>query len=280
MSGSEPQGSPDKRPVHSIPQRISWHEAHRLTGDDGPAHESGQLSALLALATAPAPGRDDAAQLGPLLAAFRDASSTAGAPVAVDGGDAANRARVRPRAVSRTFWVRCAAAVLAVCGVAEAAAHEGMLPDPIQRIAHEYLGGMGIPRPSGPAGHGNPESSTHPTAAPRAGTASATPIPTTSGTAAPGELVAACGVVAKHPSDWQAALDAAARKALISSAGGERNVMSYCSPLAQSGEDGATAPPKPTTAPSAGHAPSATTGTHGTARPSHTPVPDPHSSHG
>ncbi|MGH6657312.1 MAG: hypothetical protein ACRDVE_19185, partial [Actinocrinis sp.] len=168
----------------------------------GARPETGELSVLLALASAEPSGRHDATPLGPLLAAFRAAADGADARGAVHEGGATStvesveladrrwgtavppgRARARRRVVSLSFAVRGAAVLLVVCGGAMAAADAGMLPDPIQRIAHQYLGGVGVPTPSGPAGGSSAAATASGTGTPSGPGSSPTPAPTTSSAA-------------------------------------------------------------------------------------------------
>jgi hypothetical protein len=252
----------------------------------GVGHGSEALRELIALASAPSPGQSDQAQLGMFLAAFReaaDAPGTASATGTTEAAGTAGNANVAPRpgnpsparrrVVSRSLAVQSATVALIVCAGAVAAADANILPDAVQRVAHQYLGGVGVPAPS--------DSSARPSASATPGTAAGTPrssgspSPSPSATSSPpsAALVAAlCGEVNRDPKNWQSNLGSADRDSLSVAAGGEQKVKQYCAHL----PGGAVGDPTPSVTPPMSSPPSATpTQPHGNPHPSHTP-PHPH----
>jgi hypothetical protein len=256
-------------------RRIGWSEANRLI--DGRRGGSGatDLDTLLAVAAAPASEATlDPAQLEPVLLAFRRAGIGAGpAP------QSRPRRVVRQRS-PRAALVKCAAVLLVVGGSGVAAATAGALPAPVQQIAHDYLGGVGIPAPAasgtaGPAPSGTPSSSGSPSLSPSAG--GGQPSADTA------QLMPLCQTVAANPQDWRSVLDPADQAALAAAAGAPGHVEQYCATLlatasssADSGDEGATPSPAQSTEPSSKATPGASA-THGNSHASHSPSPNPHS---
>ena len=146
-----------------------------MTRTDNREHE---LAAMLAAAKAPGyPEEHDESALSPVLAAF-NAAAAQGAVAeangfeAATGESAARDARARPALL---WWVgngpaaggtprqrtiqlvaRCAAALFIVTGGSVAVASAGILPDPIQSLAHHVFGGIGVPAPKSSATHDTP----------------------------------------------------------------------------------------------------------------------------
>ena len=171
--------------------------------------------------------------------------------------------------------LRFATAVLIVCGVGVAAASVGVLPSGAQRIAHDYFGIGGASAPSTHV----PSSIAVTTGAPRGnsgdsdGNSNSAVVPSTTSNAAPASsavLVPLCQQVFQDPGKWEQDLGTADQATLITAAGSEQKVKSYCARLlASAGKDAtpshaATGAPPP--APSA-----APTETHGKAHVSHSP---------
>lgn len=273
-------GHPGRGPAHAArpgqrPQRrIGWGAANRLIdGDDG-RHGIGDLDTLLAVAAAPpSEATLDSARLEPILVAFRAAGAGARSTMPTPTRD-----RIRRRS-PRVALVKCAAAFLVVGGSGVAAASAGVLPTSVQRIAHDYFGGVGIPAPAASeAAASNP--STTPGAA-----GSPTPAPgagdgTTGSTA---QLMPLCRTVAANAQNWRVGLSRTDQAALIAAAGEPGHVKQYCATLLTlpsggpanasqgaapsstlSGEPSPTARPEPTA-------------THGNGHPAHSPSPNPHS---
>jgi hypothetical protein len=222
------------------------------------------LAALLAAAAAPGPGPDgDERGLEAILAAYRAAvdapvrethmmSTVELEPVEAP---AAGRGRASQghRRFTRAVAVKFAAVLVAFAGTGVAVASAGMLPTPIQRFAHTYFGGVGIPGPNGiaptTAGSVTPLStasrSGRATAGPESsGTASASASPVQ---ATPAELAALCEIVVEAGDSWRSDLDKAQRDLLVATAGGNSNVVTYCNQLVAGGSPSASAPAPGTT---------------------------------
>jgi hypothetical protein len=110
-----------------------------------------ELADVLAAAGAITREQDEQ-ELAAILAVFNMAD-----PGPFDGARPGARAGVRrPKRVTGRFAVKCTAALVLVVGCAATAAGAGVLPSPVQRLAHDMLGGVGIPAPdsssSGPGG--------------------------------------------------------------------------------------------------------------------------------
>lgn len=251
-------------------RQIGWGAASRLVDGKhgGPGTED--LGTLLAIAAAPAREMTaDPARLEPVLAAYR----RAGADQA-----AAHRSAARP-ALSRSALAKCAAVLLVFGGSSVAAASAGVLPASVQRIAHDYLGGVGIPAPSS---HGPAVSS--PSETPSAvGSPSATIGRGDASEGGAAQITTLCQKVAASTHGWRAGLDAADQAALVTAAAGSGNVKQYCvTLLTQSGSGasggGQSAAPSPSASPSP--SPTASpeaTDTHGGGHVNHSPSPNPHS---
>jgi hypothetical protein len=245
-------------------------------GEEGRERRDGaqgveELRALLALASAPAPAAaagasPDSARLGMVLAAYREAADTT---------RPTTRTAAHRRSVAHPFAVRCTVVALLLSGAGVAAASTGILPAPIQRVAHRFFGGEGIPAPSGSdsasgAASSGPSDQATPTA---------TPMPTPSALAS-NTLTALCLVVSTDTKDWQDQLDAAEQAALITAAGGQQKVKAFCkkqlADATQGATAGATASSGSSASPSATASPDATA-THGNAHSTHSASPNPHS---
>lgn len=204
------------------------------------------LAALLAAAAAPDPERDaDERGLEVVLAAYREAAE-APAPA----GRTGKIVPIGHRYFGRALAVKFAAAAAVLAGAGMAAASVGVLPAPIQRIAHDYFGGVGIPGPTSPTSGATATRSTgatpsasrsraaDPTASAESSTsatASASPAATTQH-----ELVALCQIVVEAGPSWHSDVDKAQRDLLTAAAGGNDKVLSYCTALVAGG--GSSAP--------------------------------------
>jgi hypothetical protein len=286
--GRDDAASSRQRPA----PRIGWGAAGRLVdgdlgGDLGGVPGVTDLDTLLAIASAPASEATlDPARLEPILVAFRGAAIAAATTATVPRSETRPRPQVRSQAQAqararspRAALVKCAAAFLVVGGSGVAAASAGVLPTSVQRIAHDYFGGVGIPAPSSSEAAGS-----NPSATPGApGSAAATPGPgeATAGDAA--QLLPLCRQVAANPQNWRTVLDAADQAALVAVAGDPGHVRQYCAtalalPSSGPSDEGRSAEPSP--AQSAGPASSADpepSETHGNGHASHSPSPNPHS---
>jgi hypothetical protein len=203
---------------------------------------NGELDALLAAARALPEERGEQGERGldTVLAAFNAAGTVGGEPV-----------RRRPPA-ARPWWMtgRFAAkwaVALVVVGGGVATASAGALPDPMQRLAHNMLGAVGVHTPDKPsaAPGGGPTASLNPASASALASATA-PLPPSppasaaapSGTAAAspgaadGSLTALCRqVVDLGGNKWRKVLSAADQAALIAAAGKQNEVVPYCESL-------------------------------------------------
>lgn len=276
MSGAEyPDGGPgDGRSPRQTglrriePRRIGWRAAGRvLNGQDG-GRGTEDLRTLIAIASAPAPtptghaGAERTQSVLPnaVLAAFHE---TAAAPQTT----ASRPVRRHSASRTRTLVLRFAASVLVVCGAGVAAASAGVLPAGMQRIAHDYLGVGGAPSPSTGGSSANAATSGVPT-----GGAAATP-PTT-GTVPTSTMAALCRQVPQTTgSDWRANLSAADQTTLITAAGADHKVKSYCARLLESLEGGAKATASPEPSPSSAIPSVKPTPTHGNPHASRSPTP-------
>ena len=261
---------------HTPPGRIGWRRAGRLVdaggagrGDTAILARTEDLHTLLALASAPpAVSRADAAQLGKVLAAFRDAADSPPPPDRITAP--------RRRAASRSFAVQCVAAMLTV-GAGVTAASAGILPAPIQRLAHHLLGGVGVPAPFD--GASSPSARTIASQSPHS-SATATNAPTA--TPAAKDVVALCNLIGHGAKNWSDGLDAESRAILSTAARGDGNVTAYCAQLLTEIDAGSSAG----TSPSAGASPSASGSAGASASPAATsasvssPNPSASKSHG
>lgn len=269
---------------------VGWVAAHRLlTGQPvGPAADA--LRALLAAAAAPAAAERDQAPLNILLDAYRqaEASPAAGGAAAAPGpAPTAPGGRVQRR-VSRAMAVKCATVLLVAVGTGAAAAGSNMLPASIQRVAHDYFGGLGVPAPSTGPGSPGAQASASPAPQPSASAvppAGATPI---------SDLITLCGRIPHGSKNWRTALDAQDQSKLSAAAGGELKVTSFCAQLLQdsgtgsgtgSGSDtssGANANATPSPGASGSESAAASPGDDGSGKlgkgkDTHSPSPNPHS---
>ena len=271
---------------------VGWVTAHRmLTGQPvGPGADA--LRALLASASAPATAEElSQAALNVLLDAYRQeavspvavtASLTIIGPAAEPDANSAQApagARV-PRRIGRAMAVKCTSVLLVAVGTGAAAAGTDTLPASIQRVAHHYFGGLGIPAPSvqpDSAGAAASASATAPPAGSASPPAGAAPI---------SELITLCGEIQHGAKNWRNGIDAAQQAELSAAAGGDLKVTSFCAQLlAQSGSGtgstpGQSATPSPST-PASGAA-SASPGDDagsgkGKGKDTHSPSPNPHS---
>jgi hypothetical protein len=247
-------------------RRIGWRAARRLVDGAVTGQDADDLRTLLSLASAPSTAASaDSARLGLVLAAYREAAYAP--PPPPTGG-----APVRQRSATHVLAARCAVVALLLSGAGVTAASTGMLPRPIQRIAHQWFGGEGIPAPSGSGAAGDAALSA--SSSPSGQQTSTTPMPTP-GAMASNALSTLCAVVSAAPKDWQDQLDAADQATLITAAGGQQKVKQYCTKLlAQATESAASS----SAAASTSATPSAdATTTHGNAHATHTSSPNPHS---
>jgi hypothetical protein len=115
-------------------------------------------------------------------------------------------------ASSVALKIAAAATVLSLGGIAYAA-HEGSLPAPAQKAAHDLLGSVGVPAANDASDNGNGPDATGPAA------------------------VGLCRAFTAGEKDQQgSALDSVAFKALAAAAGGEDQIDAYCQQvLADSG---------------------------------------------
>lgn len=225
------------------------------------------LAALLAAAAAPEPDPDERG-LEAVLVAYRAA--------AIEYRHAPSAERSPSRRPARGgLLLKFAAAIVLLVGGGVAAASAGALPDSIQRIAHDYLGGVGVPAPPGASVSPSAKASASPnrsrTASPSA-TLSAAPdtssssaaslAPSSSATAsvAPSaatstgsnDLVTLCRIVVQAGKSWHSKVDAAQHTTLVNAAGGDPQVLPYCTALINGGPSNSTnsTPPTPSAAPS------------------------------
>jgi hypothetical protein len=224
------------------------------------------VDVLLAAAAAP-PYAQDERHLVPVLAAYRAAAHDV-ARGGIEEGDARIRRR---RAARGRLAVKCAVVLALAAGGGVAMASSGMLPAPVQRLAHRMFGAPAPPGGPGAAASGG---------ATAAATTTGTPSPTVaavspSGVASPpASLAGLCETVVRSGDGWRLRIDADAQAALLAAAGGEQKVASYCAGLVSGATPSALL--SPGGAGSAATSPSAAA-THGTARatPTHTPPPVP-----
>lgn len=183
-----------------------------LPAGDGPA-EPGLDQLFRVLTSAAAPGELDSE--GDALAMFRanfsssrSSASAADTAVIVAGEPAQPGLPAGQRSSRGPFrwparWAVAAAATVTLCGGMTAAAYAAVLPAPVQHLAHQVFGAVGVPdsqrqpsspAPSGPGTHGAPagpganapgSGTPAPSAAATAPGASASPAPP----AAPGQLL-------------------------------------------------------------------------------------------
>lgn len=231
------------------------------------------LDALLAAAGAPAyPEEHDELALDVVLTAF----NAAGTADASDDGYAASTAageRVarNPRSArnERPAWtgrrgslvlVRSAALIVIAIGSGVAAAAAGILPVPVQSMAHHVLGGIGVPAPSDSGGGSTPSS---PVSASRSATQGPHTTATPSGSASTGSgggifqtpsaeesasLQGLCVQVLLSGSSWKQDLSGQDVALLIATAGKEKKVVGYCQNLLAPDQQATTTPAPSATA--------------------------------
>jgi hypothetical protein len=218
-----------------------------------------ELAAVLAAANA-AYGRPDERELAVLLALFN-----APGPGPVGGAAPKARPSTSRAAASRPGWatgrlvVKCSAAFVLAAGCGVAAAGAGVLPNPVQQLAHDVLGGVGVPPPRTPGADGGTSSAT---ASAPSGSAS----PSAAALAA---LTPLCEAVAQDGNAWRAALAKDEQATLVAAAGGEQKVVAYCARLLA---DSSTSTAIPSATASSG-----ATATHGAGHATHSPSPKSHS---
>ncbi|GAA0733460.1 hypothetical protein Drose_20725 [Dactylosporangium roseum] len=191
------------------PPRITADEAERLldttSTDPGLEH----LAGLLRSAAGPARPRELAGE-GAALAAFRQRHLPAGA---VSAGP---RRRLRLGALAGSVT-----AALLIAGTGTAAG-SGRLPEPLQRAAHDWLSGVGVP-------DANPPASPPGQASSRTGVAPAAPTPAgrpaSSTTVSPARLDELCR--AWQPGRGKQLTDAQ-RRELAALAQGEERIEAFC----------------------------------------------------
>lgn len=251
--------------------RIGWTTANRLVDGNQVGSGASDLDMLLAVAAAPASEATlDPAQLEPVLMAFRRAG--------IGADPTPQPRRVNRRRSSRALLVKCAAALMVVGGSGVAAASAGVLPASVQRIAHDYFGGVGIPAPAASRTAGSTSSGMP--------SPSGSPSPSAGGDEAAANtarLIPLCQTVASNPGDWRSVLDTADQAALVAAAGAPGHVPQYCAALLATassspadGSEGVTPSPAQPTGPSSKPTPGASA-THGNSHASHSPSPNPHS---
>ncbi|GGM78943.1 hypothetical protein GCM10007977_095670 [Dactylosporangium sucinum] len=189
-------------------RRIGRDEAERLLdGATEPGHE--QLAALLRAAAGPARPHELAGE-DAAVAAFRQGGRTAHAA-----------ARVR---VGRRVGVLAGSLAAAVLlGGAATAAGAGRLPEPLQRAAHDWFAGVGVPEPdAGPVPPAPPRSAPPATSSSPPGVAAATTAPASPSAARIDELCRR----------WQEGrgrkLTEAELRELAAVAQGEERIEPYC----------------------------------------------------
>lgn len=277
-SGYRDDPAPSQRSGRPHPaERIGWIAAGRLAAGISAGRGSRHLNALLtAAAQLPAPDRFDPAEseeLTALLAAYRDAAYRN----AAESAPRTSRARTSRRVGgTRLLLVKCAAALFVVAGTGLATATAGMLPDPVQRLAHDYFGSVGVPAPSASGGAGSPTT-------PASGSPAVSQSPSAVAGSADAATTALCRTVADDPQKWHAELDATDQALLDAAAGGNEKVVAYCTRIiasdgsAEGNGASASAGATGTSSPTASGA--QPTATHGAPHPSHSPSPGPQTSH-
>lgn len=223
------------------------------------------LDALLAAAGAPAfPEEQDEQALQTVLAAFDAAGS-----VELAGAGAARGRPARPKRRMATMIARCAAALCVVTGSGVAVASAGILPMPVQSLAHHIFGGIGVPAPktggtsrattavpsptAAPTTQpGHVTATTSPTVGPSitaTATANTTTTDTASASSAPASpsgqdtttLLELCGQVIGHGDGWETGLSQQDLAVLTAAADGEDKIVPYCAHLLKAAhEDTAT----------------------------------------
>jgi hypothetical protein len=194
------------------------------------------LDALFAAAAAPAfPEENDEQVLTVVLAAFNAAGQ---AECDGDGkAAAAGECRTRPRRSRATVITRCAAMLLVAAGGGVAAASAGILPAAAQSLAHQYLGGIGVPAPnSNGTQQGGVALSPMPTASStsthqvpsRARGAATTPAGSATPSPVSSTLLNLCSQVIADGSSWANDLSEQGRTLLAAAAGGDEKIVPYC----------------------------------------------------
>lgn len=204
---------------------VGWVTAHRLVDDKPVGPGADGLLALLASAAAPPTAAEcSQASLNRVLDAYRQAviSPTPSVAERAVAGSPGHRAQ---RRVGRAMVVKFTGVLLVAAGTGAAAAGTDMLPASIQRVAHHYFGGLGVPAPSPDPGSPSAQAGTSPT--PRE-IGSATPPASTTPIS---ELIALCGEIPRGVKNWRTGLDAADQATLIAAAGADQNVTPYCAQL-------------------------------------------------
>ncbi len=230
-----------------------------------PADDRG-LHELIAAAGSPAlPEEQDEQALEVVLAAFNAAG-------AVDAEGSAWSAPSARRTRTPRQWAgvvaRCATALCVMTGGSVAVADAGILPAPVQALAHTVFGGIGVPAPptgSAPTGRavGSPTAPSPTVSAtarntatpsPKATTATTTHPPTNPSTQAT-KLASLCGEVIDDGDDWRSTLSQPDLALLTGAAGGEARIEPYCdallNPAPEVGDDSSAlaAPSEQATAP-------------------------------
>lgn len=212
------------------------------------------LDALFAAAAAPAfPEEHDEQALTVVLAAFNAAGLAecdgGGAKAAIDCRE--RTARRTPR--NRTVMIaKCVAMFLIATGGGVAAAGAGILPASAQSLAHQFLGGIGVPAPNS---DGASQGIAAPTSTPSASatsthqvlsrsrgaaSASATPGSVTPSAMSPAVLSLCSQVV--DDSDWQSEMSGQDLALLTAAAGGDKKITSYCAQVYAQAQGSATTP--------------------------------------
>jgi hypothetical protein len=186
-----------------------------------------------------APGRpDELAGLGSALAAFQVAAG-AEVPDAEVVGSSAEITRPRPRPTYRRWRkpvLTAAATASLLLAVTTTAAEKGALPDPMQQMAHQVLGGLGVPKhghghrndhlakPGAVAESAGADQSSNPP-----GTSSGrTPSPSSPTDSMLSDLDLCKTILIDQKGLHSKAVDPAARDRLTAAAGGEDHIVGYC----------------------------------------------------
>src|SRR5262249_33472704 len=155
---------------------------------------------------------------------------------------AADACRTRAPRSRGAMVARCAAVLLVDAGGGVAAASAGILPASAQSLAHQYLGGIGVPAPNST---GTPPGTVALSPMP---TASSTPTPTNqvlsrargattppTGSADPSAanstLLDLCNQVIDGGDSWENDLSGQDLSLLAAAAGGDEKIVPYCTYL-------------------------------------------------
>lgn len=208
------------------------------------------LDALFAAATADAfPEERNEEILTVVLAAF----NAAGMAECERAGDAAaGECRTRARRGRTPVIVRCAAMLFVAAGGGVVAASAGILPASAQSLAHQFLGGIGVPAPnSNGTSQGGAAFSPIPTASStstsqvlsRARGVVTTPDGSATSSAMDSTLRSLCSEVIGNGNSWQGSLSDQDLALLTAAAGGDKKIVPYCAHLSAPAQQPSTTPP-------------------------------------